>query len=233
MAVISDQISVDLVDQSGGDRRVIEAMFASTNLEVGGMTDDQMAGRINFLAKERHGTPFEHNLFTFRVNGPIEMVRQWERHRVGWSYSELSGRYSDMGDSIYQRSDPENWFYKGKPGRETRTVPTPEQMERAQALMVGLKQHVVRSYESLLELGVHREIARGVLPLDTNTTLLASCNARSLMHFLSLRVESPDNTVPTYPKNEINVAANQVEQHFKRAMPMTYKAFVKSGRVAP
>lgn len=233
MTELTSEIAVKLVEQTGNDRGVVEAMFASTGQDVGTMTHEQIEGRINYLMKERHGTPFEHNLFTFQAGPPLFAAFQWVRHRTGWSFSQLSGRYADMGDRMYQRRDPENWFYRGKPGREARYEPDPELAQQARNMMASFKEFAVHVYEELLDMGVHREIAREVLPLATMTTIQATCNARSLMHFLSLRVNSEDNTIPTYPQQEINMVADQMERYFQAAMPLTHKAFVANGRQAP
>lgn len=233
MVNITNKVSAKLVNYDATDFGVVEAMFASTNTEVEGMSEQQIAGRINYLMRERHGTPFEHNLFTFQIVAPIFVARQWMRHRVGWSYSELSGRYADMDLGIYMPDDPETWFYHGKPGKETVTSPLPLVMLSAKAAYLASIQHAWATYRSLLDMGVHREIARMVLPVGVMTTFQASCNARSLMHFLSLRHNSPDNAVPTFPQKEIDSLAQQLEHHFRQVMPHTWQAFVDNGRVAP
>jgi thymidylate synthase (FAD) len=58
-------------------------------------------------------------------------------------------------------------------------------------------------------------------------------NARSLMNFLSLRVQSDDSAVKSYPQIEIQMGAEQVEEYFARLMPETHQAFIDNGRVAP
>jgi thymidylate synthase (FAD) len=58
-------------------------------------------GLIGFLMREQHGTPFEHNFFRFHIKAPIFVVREWFRHRIGWSYNEYSGRYSEIPTEAY------------------------------------------------------------------------------------------------------------------------------------
>ena len=53
--------------------------------------DESDEGLIRFLMRERHGTPFEHNLFRFHIKAPLFVTREWQRHRVG-SFNERSGR---------------------------------------------------------------------------------------------------------------------------------------------
>ena len=88
-------------------------------------------------------------------------------------------------------------------------------------------------YEHALEVGVANEVARMVLPVNVFSQMYWTVNARSLMNFLSLRVESDDSLVRSYPQWEIDDPARIVENHFKRVMPLTHKAFVENGRVAP
>jgi thymidylate synthase (FAD) len=85
----------------------------------------------------------------------------------------------------------------------------------------------------MLAAGVAREVARGVLPVATYSSMYATCNARSLMSFLSLRVHDPEAANPSFPQREIEMVATQLEAEFARVMPITYKAFLDFGRVAP
>jgi thymidylate synthase (FAD) len=72
-----------------------------------------------------------------------------------------------------------------------------------------------------------------VLPVGIFTSYFATCNARSLMHFLSLRTISEGSTFPSFPQREIEMVAEQMEELFAAHMPITHAAFVKNGRVAP
>lgn len=89
------------------------------------------------------------------------------------------------------------------------------------------------SYESMLNAGVAKEVARGVLPVYTFSSMYATCNARSLMAFLGLRTRSELATTPSFPMWEIEYVAKQLEQQFADLMPITYTAWNKNGRVAP
>lgn len=58
-------------------------------------------------------------------------------------------------------------------------------------------------------------------------------NARSLMNFLSLRVNESDSTFPSFPQLEIEMVARRMEEHWAKLMPLTHEAFTGNGRVAP
>ena len=98
-----DDVTVELVQSMGNDRSVIQAARVSTKgaevidgtdgVEVA--IDKRDRGLINFLMRDRHGTPFEHNAFTFYIEAPIFVFREFMRHRIA-SYNEESGRYKEL-----------------------------------------------------------------------------------------------------------------------------------------
>jgi thymidylate synthase (FAD) len=183
-------------------------------------------GLIRFLMRERHGTPFEHNAFRFHASVPIFVAREWFRHRIGWSYNEYSARYSEM---------PKNWYVPetevvrsqvGKPGSYTfEPLDTKRGREVAETINEA-NSHSYRTYQYLIEIGVAKELARTVLPVGMFTEFYATCNARSLMNFCSLRSAET-------AQYEIRVASLAVEKLFAEIMPVTYEAFLDNGKVAP
>jgi thymidylate synthase (FAD) len=89
------------------------------------------------------------------------------------------------------------------------------------------------NYKHMLNCGIAREVARGVLPVNTYSTMYVTMNARSLMNFLSLRTSRDGTHFPSFPQREIEMVAEQMEEFFAEKMPLTYEAFNKNGRVAP
>jgi thymidylate synthase (FAD) len=67
------------------------------------------------------------------------------------------------------------------------------------------------------------------------SNMYATCNMRSLMHFLSLRTEreAPEAAYPSHPQYEIQQVADAMEKIFEQTWPLTYAAWAQSGRVAP
>ena len=88
-------------------------------------------------------------------------------------------------------------------------------------------------YRDMLDHGIAREVARNVLPVTTYSSMYATCNPRSLMHFLSLRTRDETAAYPSKPQFEIDNAARQMAIHFAETMPLTHEAFTRNGRVAP
>ena len=89
------------------------------------------------------------------------------------------------------------------------------------------------SYVEMLEAGIAKEVARGVLPVNIYSSMFVTMNARALMNFLSLRVDSSENRFPSYPQREIEMVAEQMEKLWEQRMPITAELFVEHGRVAP
>lgn len=232
-----DHPQVELIRATAADEYVIQAMLVSTlgdeSLQAEYDSITSMKGRIRFLMRNRHGSPFEHNSMTFFVRAPIVVFREFHRHRIGWSYNEESGRYKQLDPTFYLPPAHRRFIQVGKAGSYTMEAGTPEQHARAVELMVEAYDHAYDHYEQLLDLGVAKELARFVLPVGIHSSMYATCNARSLMNFLSLRVDDPGAMFPSKPLQEIEWVARELELAFATYMPITYAAFLAAGRVAP
>jgi thymidylate synthase (FAD) len=234
--VFRDDMTVELVKSSASDADVIWAARVSTagetTLEKVGESSERDAGLINYLARERHGSPFEHTSMTFFVSAPIFVFREFMRHRIA-SYNEESGRYRELRPVFYIPNKDRKLVQVGKTGAYTFVDGTPEQLD---ITVNAIKETCVVAYENyqkILASGVAREVARAVLPVTLYSSMYVTMNARALMNFLSLRTSSPDSHFPSYPQREIEMVAEKMEKHFAELMPMTYAAFQKSGRIAP
>ena len=216
-------IRVDAVEAS--DLSVVNAArvsFGKLETEM----DERNKGLIAFLMRERHGSPFEHNMFRFHVRVPIFVAREWMRHRAGWSYNEYSARYTVMDDSGYVPDVQDVRAQVGKPGAYTFEPLSREVAITAMDTIEESIGHSYRTYNYLLKLGVAKELARSVLPVGMYTEFFATCNARSLMHFISLRAAET-------AQHEIRVVAKELEAIFAEHMPVTAQAFTDCGRMSP
>lgn len=225
----SDKITVKLVRAMAGDDTVVQAAQVSAK---GQNNPDTVPERlIQALLKGKHGSPFEHNAFTFFVEAPLFVFREWQRHRIS-SFNEMSGRYTALPGKFYRPN-------ADRPVVNKNTKMKPEFVEDRQLLravqfvLEGGSERAWDEYQALLKDGVANEVARMVLPVNIYSQMYWTVNARSLMNFLSLRVESEDSLVKSYPQIEIQKGAEEVEAWFARYMPLTHKAFVENGRVAP
>jgi thymidylate synthase (FAD) len=190
---------------------------------------DQMEERdeklIRFLIREKHASPFEHNMFRFHIKCPIAVAREWMRHR--WSsFNEHSLRYSEAIDAFYIPEPAQVRSQVGKPGAYTFEPVDEQTASKVQELMRDHYKQVWSLYKSILELGVAKELARFVLPVGLYTEFYWTVNARALMNFISLRNAEAAMW-------EIKQYGAAVEDFFSELMPATHKAFLEFGRVAP
>jgi thymidylate synthase (FAD) len=225
---VLDQGSVELVDCMGGDLSVVNAAKVSFHKqsEEMGLSEKKL---IAYLMGHRHGSPFEHAVFTFRVKAPIFVAREWMRHRIG-SFNEVSGRYVEFKPEFYI---PLHWRIPAASNKQGSVFPDPEGCDhdlawesKAYMFYEGSISESYAQYTALLDMGVAKEMARMVLPLSLYTEFIWTVNARSLMNFLSLRT-GPD------AQWEIRQYALEVERLFAEFMPDTHAAWESNGWIAP
>jgi thymidylate synthase (FAD) len=180
---------------------------------------DRVGGLINFLYRERHMSPFEHGSFTFYIDTPIFVAREFMRHRT-WSYNETSGRYKELQPRFYLIDDERPITQKGKVGAYRFETGSPEQYGTIYADTTLSYANSWNAYQNMLKNGVAKEVARNVLPVGTMTQFYATANPRNVMQFLLLRNDA--NAL-----KEIRDVAVRIEEEFAKAMPLTYEAFKK------
>ncbi|MGP3959381.1 FAD-dependent thymidylate synthase [Nonomuraea sp. 3N208] len=229
-------MDVELIKSAASDADVLWAARVSTKGESSLAeleADPQRSkGLINFLMRDRHGTPFEHSSMTFYINAPIFVFREFMRHRT-FSYNEESGRYRQLVPVFYVPGPDRKLVQEGKPGKYVFKDGSPEQHEIVTEATQESYRQSYRAYLDMLEAGVAREVARTVLPVGLYSSMYATCNARALMNFLSLRVKREDSTFPSFPQREIEMVAEKMENLWAALMPLTHEAFEANGRVCP
>jgi len=238
---ILDKGEIKLIDSMASDLSVVKSARVSNGIIT--ETEDQERDQklINYLMKHRHGTPFEHSVFTFYIKCPIFVAREWHRHRIG-SFNEISGRYVEFKPEFYTPSKfrvqsksnkqggvfpEEAWFRENKaPGDWYSSDVADIWDERNRIEITNAFMGQYNTYRTLLQWGVAKEMARIVLPLATYTEFYWTVNARSLMNFLSLRMAEDAQW-------EIRQYANELASHLEIQMPMTYNAWILNNKLAP
>ncbi len=234
--VFRSDVTVELVRAAATDADVLFAARVSTQ---GEKSLDQLdadparsAGLINYLMRDKHGSPFEHNSMTFYVQAPIFVFREFMRHRIA-SYNEESGRYREL-DPVFYVPGPERKLTQiGKPGAYEFVDGTAEQSALVQAETRQVCAQAYAAYRRMLAAGVAREVARIVLPVTIYSSMYVTMNARALMNFLALRTKRDNARFPSFPQREIEMCADQMETFWQGLMPLTHAAFEANGRVAP
>ncbi len=214
----SSDVDVTLIDSMGNDASLAHAAWVSTKGAAAEDADEsRVGGLLEFLVRESHGSPFEAAAMTFLVTAPLFVWREHHRHRIGLSYSEESGRYRQLAPRFYIPAAART--QTGKPGAYLMT----EESGLTSAVRETLRETstiAYRRYENLLKLGVAREMARMVLPVNIYSSCYVTCNPRSLMHFLTLR------DAPT-AQHEIRLVARKYAAEFEKLFPLTYAAYLR------
>ncbi|MEN9962774.1 MAG: hypothetical protein RIS66_1187 [Actinomycetota bacterium] len=240
--IFRSDVTVELVRSSASDSDVLFAARVSTQGEQtlesaaaqteASEDEKRSKGLINYLMRDRHGSPFEHNSMTFYVQAPIFVFREFQRHRIA-SYNEESGRYKELSPVFYVPAEDRNLVQVGKTGAYEFLPGSAEQIALVEQESRTSSQQAYESYKRMLEAGVAREVARIVLPLNIYSSMYVTMNSRALMNFLSLRTSREGTHFPSFPQREIEMCAEKMEEFWAELMPYTYEAFNKNGRVAP
>ncbi len=183
--------SVEYIDHMGTDITIVNAARASFNKHVTEL-DDRDKKLITYLAKHRHTSVFEHNLVTLRFKVPLFVRSQHHRHRT-WSYNEISRRYTAENIQFYAPREFRSQHKSNRQASNPEGLINPWIVDEGQGhihmdqLVREHHQESIDLYNLLMEKGVCREQARGVLPQNMYTTYYGTVNLNNLIKFISLR----------------------------------------------
>lgn len=204
-----------LVDHMGDDSSVVRAARVSYGKGTKKVSEDR--GLIRYLVRHSHTTPLEQVIFTFHIKLPIFVARQMIRHRTA-SVNEYSGRYSIMSEDMFvpelDTIKPQSTSNKqGRGGEFT----LEEQQEFRNAFLMANHQDQCL-YQTLMEENLSKEMARGILSVNTYTEWYFTIDLHNLFHFLKLRLDA-------HAQYEIRVFAEAMYQLIKPIVPMAIEAF--------
>lgn len=206
--------SMELLDVMGDDLSIVNAArvsYAGESKEF----DPKDKKLIKYLAKHKHWTPFEQNSLKFRVKCPIYIARQWMKHRC-WVFNEISARYTIFDNTIYQ---PEDFRKQATKNKQASDADEGEiNQEEAAKIYQESTQAAIDAYNKLLEMGVCREQARGVLPVGSHTEFITTVNLRNFMHWYYLRA-------PKDAQWEIQQYAHAALELVKQRFPVAIECF--------
>ena len=211
---------VDYVAHMGDDRTVVNSARVSFGKEVENMSkrDEKL---ISYLIQHRHTSTLEHCSITFRFKVPLFIRSQHHRHRT-WSYNEISRRYTDFNLEFYE---PKLFRQQSESNRQASTDCLFDPYLEG---VLGLASKVTKDhnessiylYNSLLDAGVCREQARGVLPQNLYTEYYGTVNLNNLLKFVDLRIHEGAQW-------EIQQVAKACKDIARDLFPITVKAFEK------
>lgn len=219
---VLDHGHVRLVDMMGDDLAIVRSARVSYNAEWRTGEDEGKDEKlINYLVKNKHTSPLECVQFTFDIKCPMFVARQWMRHRT-WSYNEVSARYTELPEEYYL-PDTSLIGVQSKSNKQMREIwdNDPFSLAKNKEMVTAMDDHcknAFKLYKDLLEKGMPRELARGVLPMNTYTHFFATVDLHNLMHFLKLRLHE-------HAQYEIRVYAEAMAGIIRQYVPVTMRAF--------
>ncbi|WP_303674002.1 FAD-dependent thymidylate synthase [Vampirovibrio chlorellavorus] len=225
---VLDHGFVTLIDSMGSDLTVVNSARVSfgkrkTTLSEG---DKKL---IRYLAEHKHWSPFRHVQFQFHCKVPEFVARQWYKHVVGIAYTdaatvdhawnEISLRYVDASEFHFYT--PDGFRKQSEDNKQASTddlVKDPDGL-----LMAEYQNHCQKAldlYHRLLEHGVAREQARGVLPLNIYTEFYWTVSLQALVNFIHLRTHAG-------AQYEIRLFADALHQLAQDVVPVSFEALMK------
>ena len=218
--VVLDQGYVQYVTHWGSEEGIIEAARMSTNKGFQGWESD--AKLLSYLYRNKHMTPFEMAGLTIEVKAPIFVFREWHRHRVPFSYNEMSARYTPLPDENY-RPTVNRCLLNSSTNKQAGTADGAGELTPQQALewTMRLDALYVASqavYEDGLALGIPKELARLACTVARYSRMRASSNLRGWLNFLELR--QAENA-----QYEIRMYADAVAWTLRNLFPRTMELY--------
>jgi len=188
--------SVEYVSHMGTDLSVVNAARVSFNVEKQEVGEKDVK-LINYLINHNHTSPFEHCAVTMKFVVPLFIRSQHHRHRT-WAYNEISRRYTSVDLQFYEPLEFRTQHKSNRQASNSALI-NPELGNSYKGLVPSspytacsaVRDHHLKSvqlYNQLLEKGICREQARGVLPQNLYTQYYGTVNLHNLLKFVSLRV---------------------------------------------
>jgi thymidylate synthase (FAD) len=208
---------VRLIDYMGSDIAIVQAARVSYGEGTKKISEDRAL--IRYLMRHRHTSPFEMVEFKFHVKLPIFVARQWIRHRSA-NVNEYSGRYSVMRQEFFL-PEPDSVRFQStvnKQGRSSEEVP--DEIKQKFIDYLNLSQNEsFQNYQSFIDEGIARELARIGLPLSLYTEWYWKIDLHNLFHFLRLRMD-------THAQQEIQDYAVIMAKMVEAVCPLAFEAFM-------
>jgi len=192
--------SVDYVAHSGTDLTVVNSARVSFGVEKSEL-DQRDKKLIRYLIRHKHTSTLEHCGITFRFTVPLYVRSQHHRHRT-WSYNEISRRYTDVGIEFYEPKEFRTQHKSNRQASNAEELINPVMNAEdenhpkfgewihsttASELVAAHNADSLVLFNQLIEVGVCREQARGVLPQNLYTKYYGTVNLSNLLKFIDLR----------------------------------------------
>jgi thymidylate synthase (FAD) len=179
-------MKVELLEIFGNDDMVANAARVSYGKEASNYTVEQNGKLIKYLAEHNHTSPFRHPQLQYRITCPIYVERQLFKHQVGLTANSISGRYVDFEDNYYKI---DTWRKQSKSSKQG-SGENLDEINNVTALFFqdAVISYCTTAYQKLIELGVAKEQARTILPLNLETTFIWTGSLLAYINFWKLRI---------------------------------------------
>lgn len=216
---VLDHGFIRVIDYMGNDSSIVQAARVSYGAGTKKVQEDR--GLINYLMRHGHTTPFEMCEIKLHVKLPIFVMRHWVRHRTA-NINEYSARYSVLSNEFYipALEDVARQSDTNKQGRSEVSMEADTGAQEVCNTLAEFSEAAYTRYAHMLnDLGLAREIARTILPVNVYTEMYWKIDLHNLLHFLRLRTDS-------HAQYEIRCYANKILDIVHSWVPFTYDAFV-------
>ena len=179
---------VQLIESWGTDLTVVNSARVSFGVQKDTL-DERDKKLINYLIKHRHTSTLEHCGITFKFVVPLYVANQHMRHRT-WSYNAISRRYTDVNIQFYEPKQFRTQHKSNRQASNAEELINPQIEWDKTTACQAISHHHQKSlalFNTLIEAGVCREQARGVLPQNMYTEYYGSVNLSNLLKFIDLR----------------------------------------------
>ena len=184
---------VSLVSHVGTDKTVVNSARVSFGRDGGEELTPRDKKLIKYLISHRHTSTMEHNFVTFMFEVPLFIRAQHMRHRT-WSYNEISRRYTEVDLKFYEPKMFRTQHDSNRQASNAEDLIDPtvaprflDTYSKASDAMVEFHKYSLDFFNHLIDKGVCREQARGVLPQNLYTRYYGSVNLNNLLKFIDLR----------------------------------------------
>jgi len=192
---VLDKGFIEIIDKLGSDLTVVNSARVSFGKRKEKF-DDSDRKLVKFLAKNKHWSPFRHMMVQFHIKAPEFVMRQWYKHVVGietsssssakdHAWNEISGRYVPVTEFYV----PANWRQQSENNKQASEGSISDQQKAIEIFKNSMDETLI-SYQKLLDLGVAKEQARMILPLNQYTEVYWTASFQAIMNFIDLRDEA-------------------------------------------
>ena len=222
---VLDKGFIEVVDSLGNDLTVVNSARVSFGKRKTkwDKSDERL---VRYLAKYKHYSPFRHLQVQFHIKAPEFVMRQWYKHVVGiettsnsstkdHAWNEISGRYVVVEDFY----TPEV-FRKQSEDNKQATEGAVEEQDVARHHWETAMFHIDTQYKKLLQMGVGKEQARAILPLNQYTEVYWTAFFQAVMNFIELRNEKTSQwEIQEYAKVLLDIVTELFPETTKAWMP--------------